>query len=114
MYAPPDAYPWGTECLSPSPTKACRKLTNLAGLLSFHAKLTASMPRSVFKCEGCGAHKTFLTHEGELQEKVFKPSIQKHCETCRTTTIWFLASPEQRSGGDRRQGKDRRRTDQQL
>jgi len=74
----------------------------------FCVTLYPSMPSNVFKCEGCGAHKTFLVHEGELQEKGGKASIQKHCPTCRTTTLWFLAFTEQRSGRDRRQGIDRR------
>jgi hypothetical protein len=68
------------------------------------------MPTSVFKCEGCGAYKTFLTYEGEMQEKRSKPSIQKDCATCRITTSWFLTSPEHRSGRDRRQGIERRGT----
>lgn len=55
-----------------------------------------------------GAYKTLLTYEGEIQEKAGKPSIQKHCATCRITTSWFLAFPEHRSGRDRRQCVDRR------
>ncbi len=66
------------------------------------------MPTNVFKCEGCGAYKTFLTYEGELQEKAGKPFVLKNCTTCRIITGWFLTFPEHRSGRDRRQGIDRR------
>src|ERR1035437_1671860 len=92
--------------------ESLRRRINLVGWPSSRAKLAASMPTSVFKCEGCGAHKTFLTHEGEIQEKACKPFIQKHCATCRITTCWFLAFPEHRSGRDRRQGMDRRSTNE--
>ncbi len=65
----------------------------------------------VLKCEGCGQHRPFLVHEGELSALDTKKPIERHCPTCRTMTNWVFAFPERRSGRKRRSGSDRRRAE---
>lgn len=60
------------------------------------------MPTYIFKCEGCGSHKPFSIHEHEMAEFDKEKPILKHCLTCRTMTNWMSASPDRRSGSDRR------------
>jgi len=66
------------------------------------------MPTYVFKCEGCGGHKPFLIHEGELPDPPGKNPVQKQCPTCRTLTNWTLTFAERRTGRERRTTSDRR------
>jgi hypothetical protein len=71
---------------------------------------TEKMPTYVMKCEGCGGHRPFLVHEGELPDPEGRTPIQKHCPVCRATTNWTMAFPERRDDRDRRQGTERRGT----
>src|SRR3989442_14745324 len=66
------------------------------------------MPTYVFKCEGCGAYRPFLIHEGEMPEPERKDPVQKHCAKCRTITNWIFAFPDRRANGARRGKADRR------
>jgi len=65
----------------------------------------------VLKCEGCGQHRPFSVHEGELLVLDTKKPVERHCPTCRTMTNWVFAFLKRRSRRERRIGSDRRRAE---
>ncbi len=68
-----------------------------------------AMATCVLTCETCGGHQSFIIYEEELAGLHNGKPVSKHCLVCRATTNWVFASPEKRSGRDRRQGSDRRK-----
>ena len=68
------------------------------------------MPTSVLVCDTCGTHYPFLIYEEELTDVQNGKPLSRDCPTCRTKTNWKFAFPERRSGRDRRQSPDRRRS----
>ncbi len=61
------------------------------------------MPTYIFKCEGCGGHKSFSFYEGKMTEPDRKTPILRYCLPCRTITNWMFAFPDRRAGGERRE-----------